>query len=101
MDIEKYLQPEFDFSRLGLIELELMEDISFEEIINAYKNRRTRVYTGYPLKDNRWFCVGFGNRSRCLEMFVHFNEHHKISFIDINLANEYGIESYWCVRGVL
>ena len=98
MDIDDYLEPEFDFSRLGPIELELMKDITFDEVINAFMNKRTRThpYPGYPLRANRWISVGFSDRARCLGMLFQFNRNHMISFIDINLANDHGIEKLWC-----
>lgn len=99
MDIDKYLRPEFDFSRLGPMELELMGDITANEIVIAFKSRGARTYPCYPLEYDRWFCLGFGDRMRCLEIYFEFDDNHKISFIDINLANEYGIERYWCRQG--
>jgi hypothetical protein len=101
MDIDKYLVPDFDFSRLGPIEIELMGDITFEEAVSALRNIRTTTLPdlGYPLKSNRWFSVGFGSRSRCLEILFQFSDDDKISFIDINLADEYGIELHWCRKG--
>lgn len=102
MDINKYLEPEFDYSRINLEEFQWMGGITFSEIEQVYRNPSTRFYDrSYPpSKRNRWDCIGFTDGSRCLELAFEYNDANgKISFILINPPTEYGIEQYWCRRG--
>jgi hypothetical protein len=100
MDIDKYLKPEFDFSRLDQIELKSLRDVTIEDILYAFKNPRTETYPqpDFPIEENRWFAIGFDSQSRCFEMLVHLNDDIKYSFLTINPANEHGIRLLWCRR---
>jgi hypothetical protein len=101
MDIDRYLQPEFDFSRLGPIEWELLGDITEDELLFVLRNSRTVWYdrNDYAPGAYRWHCFGFGSRSRCIELIVTIDQSNRIALIDANLTNEYGIEHYWCRMG--
>jgi hypothetical protein len=98
MDIDKYLEPEFDFSRLFPDELDMI-GVTEDEVIDAFKNASTKMLPDwqYPFQANRWFGIGFSGRSQCLEMLIGFNsDSNKFIFLTVNLANEYGIKILWC-----
>lgn len=98
MDIDKYLQPEYDFSRLMPEELGWLDNATEEEIIYVLKNPRTvwNPQPGYPISYNRWYAVGFSYRSRCFDVIITLNEEHKHTLLLVNLTDEYGIELSWC-----
>jgi hypothetical protein len=90
------LEPEFDFSDLDLSELELTLGITVDEIISVYKNWRTGA-TGLKLEtpNPQYLCVGSSFRMRPLKILL---EHNGVTcyFINVKLANEYEVESFWC-----
>jgi len=101
MNIDKYFEPDFDFSQIDQEELKWMGDVTTDEIVYAFKNRRSVCYdqAGYPPVYNRWFCVGFSYLSRCFDMLVTINDRSEVTFLIINLTDEYGIERFWCRKG--
>lgn len=92
MDIDKYLMPDFDFSRLDPVEFEVDQDVTPYELMSVVRNPRTRATNdeGWPIKYNRWRCLGFSHRSRCFELLLGFSKDHKYSIISFNLLDEYG-----------
>lgn len=92
MDLDKYLIPEFDLSRLDPVEFELDQDVTPYELKSVVKNPTTRAINddGWPIEYNRWRCFGFSNRSRCFELLLGFNMDHKYSIISFKLLDEYG-----------
>ena len=98
MDINKYLQPEFDFSQLDSVEFENSPDVTPVELMSAFRNGRTRAYNDlqYPIEYNRWYCLGFSHRSRCFELIMTINDYGKYVFLSFNLLNEYEIGLFWC-----
>jgi uncharacterized DUF497 family protein len=99
MDIDQYLDPEFDFSRLTPEDFLGLENVKFDDIVQVYSNPRTRLYDhSNPFQSDRWECIGFSKQSQCLQVIFDFTDDHKISFILIKLSNEYDIKQYWCRR---
>jgi hypothetical protein len=98
MDIDKYLMPEFDFSRIHPVEFEASPDVTIDELIYVFRNRSTRANNikGYPLHDDRWRFIGFSQRFRCFELLVATDKYGKYVFLSFNLLNEYGIRLHWC-----
>ena len=98
MDIDKYLEPEYDFSRLMPEELSWLDNATENEVIYVLKNPRTvwKSQPSYPTEYNRWVVVGFSNRSRCFDIIITLSEEHRLTILLINLTNEYGIEFSWC-----
>ena len=99
MDINKYLEPEFDFSRLNPIEFELRPDVTLDELVYVFNNRNSIVNMdmNYPIEFNRWKYIGFSHKHRCFEADILF-ENGKYVFINFNLLNEYGIRLLWCKK---
>lgn len=82
MHIDKYLQPEFDFSRLDPLEYEESPDVTPSELMYVFKNAGTKVDDDiqYPPEAYRWFCVGFSQCSRWFELIMTTNDDGKYVF---------------------
>lgn len=91
MDIDKYLIPEFDFSRLDPDEFEADPVITREELIQVFKDQRSTwgPQKDYPLQNNRWTCFGVSQRWRCFLLLITIDHDGKYVFISFNLL-EYG-----------
>ena len=97
MDIDKYLEPEFDFSKLDPDHLRMMGNVTTDDLEYVIHNRRTCFHDDYPLKRNQWAIVGFTSRAQCLFMLLRFQQ-GKYCFLDIKPADKYDIEQLWCGR---
>ena len=59
MDIDKYLRPEFYFSRLDPEEFEESPDVTPVELMSVFRKGRTKAYDDiHSVQSNRWFCIG-------------------------------------------
>ncbi len=99
MDIDKYLQPEFEFSGVDFNYMRA-HGISIKEVKEVISNARTATddfLEEYP-EHCRWISTGFSERARCLIIVLKFRDNRFI-FQNIKLATEYDIEHYWCRRG--
>jgi hypothetical protein len=97
MDIRKYLTPEFDFSNLDKDYLDTV-DITFDDISEVITNNKSQVKSlhDWPPGDNRWYCVGFSKRVKCLFILFRFEE--KFIIQDLKPANEDEIKTLWCQK---
>lgn len=100
MDIDRYLEPEFDFSRIIQEDFEIARDVTIDELIYVFRNRSTCTehVGGYPLHESRWYSLGFSQRFRCFELFGKIDDDGDYVVLTFNLLNEYGIRLLWCKK---
>lgn len=97
MDLDQYLTPEFDFSRLDMDDLRSMGNVALSELVSVVRNSKTTIDNtpGWSLSQYRYFAVGISHKARCLFiLFSHKNG--KICFTDVTFANEDDIKRFWC-----
>ena len=100
MDIDKYLEPEFDFSSLDPVEFEISPDVTLDELVHVVRNKTTEMGddTGYPVEHDRRYCIGFSHRYRCFEIYLTSDANGRIVFLTFKLLNEYEIGLFWCKK---
>lgn len=97
MDLDQYLEPEFDFSLLDMEELRSMGDLALSELISVFRSNGTTTVNmpGWPLSEFRYLAVGISHRARCLFILYRYR-YDKIYFTDVNYATDEDIKRFWC-----
>jgi uncharacterized DUF497 family protein len=92
---------DFDFSDLEDWDLREMGDVTFEEIIEVFFNRRTmmRHQHEWPWSDVRFSCIGFSSKARCLFMTLDYSK-ARCRVSSVKLASEREIDDLWCKRNL-
>ena len=95
--MEEFSEPDFDTSRLSAVSLQQMGNVTLDEIIHIYKNKRSRTFDlpGYPRENAYHFCVGCSSRSRFLLIALDF-KNGRYRFLDVKIATENEIQKFWC-----
>jgi hypothetical protein len=95
--MNEFIEPEFDFSQLSAVSLQQLGNVTFNELIFVYKNRRSRIYDMPELPKSLayHFCIGLSSKSRFLFIALNY-KNGKFCFLDVKLANENEIEEFWC-----
>jgi hypothetical protein len=97
--MNRFFEPEFDFSELSAIRLQQVGNVTLDELVFVYKNKCTRMYdfSQFPKSSAYLFCVGFSSKSRCFFIALDY-KNGKYRFLDVKLASENEIEEFWCGR---